>query len=70
MKIRKEFFTPRVVRHWDRLPTRLLMAPSAPELGKQLGKVHRDMVGFTGRELDLHILVDPIQAYSAYSLIL
>lgn len=59
MNIRKEFFTQRVVRHWDRLSTRLLMAPSPPELRKHLDYVLRHMVGFLGPELDSNVLVDP-----------
>ncbi|KFZ63542.1 hypothetical protein N321_06335, partial [Antrostomus carolinensis] len=44
LDIRKRFFTQRVVEHWNRLPSEVVMAPSLTIFKKHLDNALRHMV--------------------------
>jgi len=44
LDIRKNFFTERVVRHWNRLPGKLVESPSLEGFERRIDLEHRDMV--------------------------
>jgi len=44
MDIRKNFFTERVVRHWNRLPREAVESPSLEEFNKRVDVALQDVV--------------------------
>ena len=61
-----EVLLQRVVGHWNRLPRKVVIAPSLPEFKKCVGSGFRHMVWFLGgpvwnQELDSVILMGPFQ---------